>query len=275
MSISGLFGKANLSKVALDIEFPEEIFAETKFPVRVTLRNERKSFPSFLIRARIGDHTTLFPFVDAGAESSRYITLSMPTRGHHEISGVYVYSVFPFNFFTRFKTLRQVYQFVVFPRLRRCDLLSLFEKERNARGEKSSDMRGYEADIISIRKYVRGDPIKYINWKATAKTGKLKTKELSSTVFQPLTIDFDKVLINDLEEKISCIAYTILQLLRKNVPVGLRVKDAIYPPEVSNSHKIGMLRELALFSPFESTETSLTNRPQGAQPRPIVHGRTV
>ncbi len=101
--------------------------------------------------------------------------------------------------------------------------------------------------MVSIREYVRGDPLKYIHWKATAKTGKVKTKELSSLTYQPIIIDFEGVPIQNMEEKISSIAYTVVQLSKKHIPVGLRINGSLYPPHVSPNHKASLLRVLALY----------------------------
>ena len=131
--------------------------------------------------------------------------------------------------------------------LKPCDLSSLYEQEKKRRGEKISDRLGYESDIVSIREYVRGDPLKYIHWKATAKTGKLKTKELSSLAHRPVIIDFEKVSIANIEERISSIAYAIVQFCKKNIPVGLKINGNLYLPDVSSAHKINLLRELALY----------------------------
>jgi hypothetical protein len=57
--------------------------------------------------------------------------------------------------------------------------------------------------------------------------------------------------IEDIEQKISCIAYTIVQLVRKNIPIGLRLKGAFFTPAVSSTHKATMLTELALYGHHE------------------------
>jgi uncharacterized protein (DUF58 family) len=94
---------------------------------------------------------------------------------------------------------------------------------------------------------VRGDPLKYIHWKATAKTGKLKTKELSSLAHRPVIIDFEKVSITNIEERISSVAYAIVQFCKNNIPIGLKINGNLYLPDVSPAHKINLLRELALY----------------------------
>ncbi len=255
MGISGFFGRANLSKLDLVIDFPQEVYAGSQVPVKITMENRRRHLPAFLIGLKAGSLSVLIPFTPGKNTSSAFTNITFRERGLHTIENPYVFSVFPFNFFTRFKTLHKTYTITVFPRLKACDLASLYRKERRPRGEKTSDSIGYDADVISIREYVRGDPIKYIHWKATAKTGKLKTKELSSLSYQPVVIDFDSVMIRDIEERISSVAYTIVQLLKNNVPVGLKINGRLYPPDITGVHKLNMLKELAM---YEREDTYLT-----------------
>jgi uncharacterized protein (DUF58 family) len=247
MGISGFFGKSNLSGIAVAVEFPPEIYANAAFPLKVTLRNKRRILPVFLMKVRLGELTLLFPFVDQKSESTQYVTTVFSKRGRQKIENIYVSSVFPFNFFTRYKIVQSIFSFIVFPELRKCDLLGMYEQEKRLKGEDITDKIGYESDMISIREYMHGDPLKYINWKATAKTGRLKTKELSSPAHQPIVIDFDRVAIKETEEKLSCIAYSLLQFIKMNTPVGLKMNGRLYEPGFSHPHKIGMLKELALY----------------------------
>jgi len=247
MSISGVFGKTNLSKLDLSIEFPQEVYAGSQVPVKITIHNRRRFLPAFLIGLNAERISALLPFTPSKGASSLYASVTFHERGLHTIEDPHVYSVYPFNFFTRFKKLHRRYTITVLPKLKACDLTNLYRKERQSRGEKMSEKIGYDSDIVSIREYVRGDPIKYIHWKATAKTGKLKTKEHSSLSYRPIIIEFDKVLIGDIEERISCVAYTIVQLLKSNVPVGLKINDHLYPPDVTGTHRMNMLRELAVY----------------------------
>lgn len=247
MGISGFFGKRNLSKIDIDIEFPQEIYANKEFPLKIRLKNNRGFLPVFLMRVKIDQYETLFPFIDKKRDSVKYINISFKKRGKYEIKNIHICSVFPFNFFIRCRRLNKPFEFIIFPEPKRCELMSSFERERLSKGERHTDKAGFESEILSIREYIHGDPFKYINWKATAKTGELKTKELSSLAFQPIVIDFEKSAIRSIEEKISCITYTILQLLKKNIPVGLKMGDKFYKPDISNSHKISILKELALY----------------------------
>lgn len=253
MAVSGIFGKSNLSKIDVRIELPEEIYADTSTPVRVIIRNNRRVLPVFLMRVHVAGSEILFPFVEVKTEGARYLSLPFRERGRSEIRNIYVSSVFPFNFFIRFRTMPGVFEAIVFPRANKCASLGSFEKGRRSRGEQTTNKTGYEADIISLRDYIEGDPLKYIHWKATAKTGRLKTKELSSLSHQPVVIDFDALPLKDLEEKISCVTYILLKLLKRNIPVGLRIGGTLYKPfskphqERTKTLKFAMLTKLALY----------------------------
>lgn len=248
MGLSGFFGKRNLSKVEPEIELPAEIYANKPFPLKVSLKNKKRFFPGFLLRVSIEGREILFPFVDVRAGAVKYVTFSFNERGLKAVENIYICSVFPFYFFTRCRAIRKKLEAVVFPEPIRCDLASPSEDQARTRGEKTSDRIGYEADIVSIRDYIQGDPMKYINWKASAKTGEFKTKELSSAAGRPVIIDFDKIDIKNTEKKISCIAYILLQLLKKNIPVGLRINNRLYKPDSSGAHKISLMKELAMYA---------------------------
>jgi uncharacterized protein (DUF58 family) len=247
MGVSGFFGKSNISRVAIDLGLPGEIYANRSFPLRVRLVNRRRYLPSFLIRVRAGDGETLFPYVAAGASEEKYLTLAAGRRGRRSLESVTVSSVFPFNFFVRYRRIKTAFAYIVFPEPKKCSLDDFLHHERRARGESSSDRAGYEGDLLSLRDYAQGDPMKYIHWKASAKSRDLKTKELSSLAQQPVVIDFEKTGIGNREERISCVTYLLLGLYRRNTPAGLRIGGRVFGPGTSASHKTAMIRELALY----------------------------
>lgn len=247
MAVSGFFGRANISRLTFSIDLPSEIFAGTTIPVKITLRNTRSFLPAFLIRIRTDSFETFFPFLNGRDSASVYVHASFETRGLHEIRDVRISSVFPFNFFTRSRIINQTFTCIVFPRLISQGTYLTSRQETTRNGEHTSEIIGVDSDILSIREYTRGDPLKYIHWKATARTGKLKTKELSSFVHQPVLIDFEAVRIPDIEHRISFTAHVIISFLKRNIPVGLSIMGSVYKPGTSNSHRTTMLTELALY----------------------------
>jgi len=247
MLISGIFGRRNLDELSVELEIPQEIFAQTDTLIGIRLANKRKFMPAFLISVLVADRWTLFPFIDSASEEKQFCRLRFVRRGQHLITGVCISSVFPFNFFSRYRKIEQNLKLVVLPRPERCETMRLHDRQTRLKGEASALSLGYDADIVSIRDYVLGDPLKYISWKSTAKTGVLKTKELSSLELQQVMIDFDKMEGRDMEHKISCVTYLILKFIRSNIPVGLVIDGEKLSPAVSASHKTRLLRKLALY----------------------------
>ncbi len=247
MAVSGLAGKTNISGVDVDIELPEEIYAGAGFLLKVRVINKRKFLPAFLIGVKLEQGSVLFPFIGPGQEAAEYMQAVFDRRGRHPLGNIFVRSVFPFNFFIRFRKIRKLYEAIVFPRAGKCELWSFLDRDRRQKGEQASGRTGYEGDIISFRNYAAGDPFKYIHWKGSAKTGELKIKELSSLTRRPVIIDFDGITAKNTEEKVSFATYTILKLFRQNIPVGLDINGRLYKANLLASHKVRMLKELALY----------------------------
>jgi uncharacterized protein (DUF58 family) len=247
MLISGIFGRKNLRGIDVSLEFPEERYAEASIPTGIRLTNKRKYMPAFLIRIAINDQEVLFPIVGARSSETLYLNMIFKTRGIHTISEILVASVFPFNFFTRYHRIPKNLELIIYPKLQRCSLTHLLAGQTRWKGDASSNVPGYDSDILSIRNYVSGDPFKYISWKATAKTGRLKTKELSAIESQNIMIDFNMLKEHDLEQTISCLAYMIVKLMQSGTAVGLKIEGETYKPDHSASHKIRLLTRLALY----------------------------
>jgi len=261
MGISGFFGKANISNLNVIAAIPGEVFSGTPVPLKITLVNNRAVLPAFLIKVNVAGREVHFPFVNRLSLESRHVDVTFSRRGEHVINDIHVSSVFPFNFFIRFNRKFQAIRLTVFPRLVRGEIPGLYQNPEHDHGELPADRRGFESDVISIRNYATGDPLKYINWKATAKTGELKTKELSVLSRRPVVIDFDGLDAGNMEEKISRVAYILLKLIKENVAVGLKLKGRLYGPEVSRSHRLEMLTGLALY-PRAPSPAPLPGRPE-------------
>jgi len=235
--------------IGVDLQFPREIYANRSCGIKVTLSNKRRYFPVFVMRTRFAETFAFFPFVDRNSEATAHVPVSFSRRGRVEISRIYLESRFPFNFFVRSRKIDNASEVLVFPEPLACDPARIFTRGSGSRGESSGRHRGEGSDLLLIREYIPGDPLRYINWKASAKTGGLKTTETAAPSERPVTIDFDSVEIKDLEEKISCITFVVLNLLKRNIPVGLRIGSTYYSPAVSDAHRVSIMKELALYDP--------------------------
>lgn len=247
MLVSGIFGRKNLRGLDVALEFPEECFAGATVPVGVKLINHRRFMPAFLTTVAIGPEEVLFPIVSPKTSYLLHLNLVFAGRGRHTISEITVASVFPFNFFSRYRRLPKKVELIVFPGMHPCSLESLPANQTKWRGEASSDHAGYDSDLLSIRDYVFGDALKYISWKATAKTGRLKTKELSTTESPTLMINFNRLDRYDLEQALSRTTYLVVKAIHGGTPVGLVIDGDTYEPSCSPAHKTMLLTRLALY----------------------------
>ncbi len=245
MLVSGLFGRNNLRNLDVEVVFPEEVFAGTEAMLAIRLSAERRWWPAFLVTVALGENELLFPFLRARLQEVKHLPVLFARRGVFSVSGVRISSSFPFNFFTRYITLAMKAEIVVFPKPRRCDPWVLSGDLERRSGEVIVDRMGYDLDILSIRDYVPGDPMKYINWKSTAKTGSLKTKELAAIEERPVILDMDRPRVEDLEWSLSCATYWVLRLTRSRVPVGLVMGGETIRPGVSRAHRRSILERLA------------------------------
>lgn len=245
MAISGFFGRYNIQKLDLEIEIPEEIYAKKETPFIFKLKN-KKRFSSFLIKIKFFDEEILFPYLEK--ESTKTVNLVFSKRGLYKIENIQISSPFPFNFFIRFFDLKKRFEFLVFPEPKKVLFYEYISNLNEKNGEYESQKRsGYDGDIKSIKDYIDGTPKKYIDWKSSAKTGSLKIKEFDSLINKPIIIEFDKIRIKNIEDKISFVTFIIIDNFKKGVPIGLKIKDKFLKPDLSYSHKINLLKELALY----------------------------
>jgi uncharacterized protein (DUF58 family) len=247
MLISGVFGRKNIHALTVQVLYPEELYAGTPTPVTVRLINPRTILPALLIRVLVEDGEVFFPYVAAAGSSDAMLQFSFPCRGPYRIDKIILASTFPFNFFTRFRTIRHAFETMVFPKPKPCVEAIVERETRYRRGDQPSDRLGDTTDILAIRDYIPGDPLKRIHWKSTAKTDRLKTREFSAADEPDVIIDFEQLPIRDLEERISCVTFWLLQLARSNRCFGLKIAGAFHPARRSTAHKRALLRVLALY----------------------------
>jgi uncharacterized protein (DUF58 family) len=113
--------------------------------------------------------------------------------------------------------------------------------------------RGYAGDIRRIVGYRGGDPLKLIHWKLSARHEELQIKELSAGTADPVILHLDEMPGGDIETRLCCSVFLINRYQRENRPVGLRLGGRLIPPDLSPSHRLRMLKELALYGQHQET----------------------
>ena len=145
---------------------------------------------------------------------------------------------------------------------KRTNVTDILRASENLLGEQESNRKYLEDPFAfaSIRDYTLQDPMKNINWKASAKTGDLMVNTYTSVKNEKMMIYLD---IEDSgilkqeslkEESISIAATLYQKLLNKGTEVGIcinvydetREKIFYLPPSRSKSHRIELEQTLAV-----------------------------
>lgn len=243
MAISGILSVYNIKNVSFLMLQNYDIFAMT--PTVLKLEAETKYFmPSMLIKVKINDSEATLTYVKNKAQFN--LAVIFPKRGRVSIDKITISSYFPFYFFNRIFKIPTNYEVIVFPQPIKCDYSNYFSKGKMKIESKQTLGKAYEGETIGVKNYTPDEPLKYIHWKASAKTSELMTKEFSPYIGTPTIIKLSDY-SGDIEQKLGKATYTIIQLSKQGIPVGLDLENKFYKPDLSKSHLRKLLYALALY----------------------------
>ncbi len=243
MAMSGLLSIYNLKNVDFLIVSSNDIFATIPTMMKFEVKT-KYPLPSMLIRVRLNDGETLLSHVEN--KKLFNLTVTFPKRGRIFIDKIIISSFFPFLFFNRILKLPFNYEITVFPKPIKCDFSMYMSTGNSQRESKRTIGKAYEGEMVGIKNYNPYEPLKYIHWKASAKTSELMTKEFSPYKGNPVIVrlsDFS----GDVEQKIGKATFTIIELSKKGIPVGLELENKLYKPDTGKVHLRKMLNALAIY----------------------------
>jgi uncharacterized protein (DUF58 family) len=248
MLSSGVAGYMNIRRADVSLSFPDEIYARSPFMLNVEVKNKSR-VPVYMIDIGVKGERVFFPVIQPGETVSRHIAFTLPSRGVNEIKGIELSSNYPFNFFTRYWPVRFVGKATAFPApldFGRDDARALMKKDEN-----EGEPPGHEndPDIIGVRPYAEGDPMRVIHWKSSARTGKLNSRLYDGTgSSETRMIDLDSLVSKmGIETGLSAAAYAISASIKSGLPIGMSGRGVIWAPSPSRADKLSMLSTLALY----------------------------
>jgi uncharacterized protein (DUF58 family) len=196
------------------------------------------------------------------SESEQQTEQLFVTRGRFIIKDFELSTKFPFGFWQRRRRLRvQETEIFIFPELSDVrDVLSALSKQA---GRFASPRRGAGHDLLGLREYQPSDDLRYVDWKATARTGNLVTREYSNEDEQRLTIVFDPNLHPEkpgeettlrFEHGVSIAAALVTRFINEKTDVRLVTDNENNNFGQDKAHLYKSLRRLAIIEPqFEET----------------------
>jgi uncharacterized protein (DUF58 family) len=252
MSVSGVLGKWNLSRVEVRYLAPDEIYDGLPTLLGVELINRRRWLPVFLMEIVIAERALFFPLVDTCQRRLKHLEIAISGRGHMPLPEAVIRSRFPVNFFIRSQALLIDQQVTVFPAPQPCpDFLQA--DQGGGQSAQENRQRGYEGDINRIRDYQGGEPLKSIHWKLSARHDRLKVKELSTATRKPVILELDELPGSGLEQRLRHASYLVTRWLRNGWPVGLKTDTQELPACTGQQQKLLLLKTLALYGQDQKT----------------------
>lgn len=166
----------------------EFIFPKRRRWVHLPDYTLRRKSPAPL-QTKILTRPVYFTFVAPRSTAGADLELAFPRRGYYTQEGFSLATRFPFSFLIKSRKVKLERDLLVYPALLEPeDLLSVLPM---ITGEFVSYVRGRGTELYLIREHTPQDPGRFVDWKATAKTGALKVREFTREDERRLRLVFD------------------------------------------------------------------------------------
>jgi uncharacterized protein (DUF58 family) len=184
--ISGVLSRVVLTGVDLKFDMPEHIFAEQPVLAELELRNEKQTWPSFSLlvvgetkksKAQVLTRPVYFPYIPRQSAARQKVELTFPKRGVYRQDAFGIRTRFPFGFFEKTRTVDSSIEITIYPRVQPAE--QFYEVLPLLSGEMASYFRGRGHELHSLRNYQPNDSARFVDWKVTAKTGRVMVREFA------------------------------------------------------------------------------------------------
>jgi uncharacterized protein (DUF58 family) len=241
MLLSGTSSFLNFFFLHITLIPPDEVFAGMPAPFRLIVKKKRGN--SFFLTFETPYGKTRLSFVRGEVETSLW--LKFANRGRVSLQSLKVDSGFPMGFFRRFTFKPVNHEIFVYPN----PLPNMFPPlSGKFSGDNEGDSRYGELsdEIKELRTYTHSDPLKWIDWKATARRGTAIVRDFYRLAGDTLIINLANKHDEDWEKQLSEAAYLIIEGHRKKLSVGLILPNEQIAPGKGEGHRKRLLEAIAL-----------------------------
>lgn len=187
-SISLAVAKKKKKKLAWEFHKTEFVFPKQNSWLRLpdyTLRRK----PPAAKPPQIFEKPVYFTYIPASTTAEAQVELKFPRRGRYSQDEFSLATRFPFSFLIKSRKTKLSRELLVYPALLEAD--DFLDVLPMVTGEFASNFRGRGSELYLIREHTPQDPVRFVDWKATAKTGALKVREFTREDERRLRIVFD------------------------------------------------------------------------------------
>ncbi len=247
--VSMLFTQKSLLGLSFQTAIAQPVYCKQNsliplyFSLANTSTNDKEILPSCFIISYDNVKQTIDIF-----EQKEAIILSIKTtqRGYVNMPPITVSSTFPFGLFYAWSNIKLTTKSLVYPQPIPSKINIKSNQSNNLQGE-NSPKKGID-DFFGLDKYITGQSLKHIHWKAYAKEQGLYIKTFSSGEYADkywFDISLFKPQIS-VEKRLSYLCYFINQAAKNNDYYGLKLNQKVVPINHGDKHKQQCLALLAL-----------------------------
>ena len=138
---------------------------------------------------KIFDRPVYFTYIPPRITAEAQVELKFPQRGRYSQDEFSLATRFPFSFLIKSRKIKLTRELLVYPALLEAD--DFLDVLPMVTGEFTAHVRGRGSELYLIREHTPEDPVRFVDWKATAKTGALKVREFTREDERRLRIVFD------------------------------------------------------------------------------------
>ncbi len=198
--ISLMVSRLMVSRISMSVRYPDRLHAGEAAPLELIVINRKRIFPAISVAistievapgASASEIVDLgyFPMIAPGSEARMKLKKIFGRRGQHHLWGFRIESRFPFGFAGHCRLLRVDARLLVLPERREWE--DLPGSLPLGQGRLESHVRGSGSDLHSIREYQPTDSRRRVDWRATARTGRMMVREFARDDEWRVTVVFD------------------------------------------------------------------------------------
>ena len=187
--------------------------------------------------------------VPARGQAAAQVSFVAPARGFQGIPPMVCSTRFPLGLFRTWAVWRPAAQLLVYPAPERP--AAALPAARAVPGGPLQSRSGEGGEVEGVRAYRRGDPLKSIAWKKTAKSldagGDVVSRDTSAAAHLELWLEWQACGTLGAEERVSRLTAWVLASHRAGLAYGLRLPGSETPPASGDAQRRQCLGALALW----------------------------
>ena len=274
MVLSGLVSRLGLAGLQLQLSFPNRLFARQQSLAQVTLRNLKRGLPSFSIwaglaptaddRRDVAMEEIYCPMISGGGTAVVSVPITFGRRGRYGRGHFRLRSRFPFSFVERRVRLPLTQEVLVYPSIESSRAAeSIVERLEQ---QWTAPARGDSQDLYRIRPAVPDDGARFVDWKATARSGAVMVREFTREDHRRLDVVFDRAIpqgpewVERFEKAVGLCAAVVWRLHSLQAEIRFTCDDSVILSSPNSAAIYEILRQLALVEPASEAEGSLESQ---------------